>query len=172
MDAAFCFQLRWQQQQPQNRKTVAQQAKLTWNPRAARTIWENIFGTDVYGQVERLMRAVLASAALVMIADGRVNLDERKNALDALIDLPIGRYFAQFELRKSLEGILRDMKSNREASRKLALQVLAPYRKHPDARIIVAAMRRIAVVDGHVSIQEERMVEKLSQYLRGQGDVV
>lgn len=166
LDAAFGFQLRWQGQDKDKKQSDAQ--KLTWELRKPRGLWESIFGIDVYADTEGLMRACLVAAAMVLICDGRVNLDERKNTLDALIELPIGRYFAQYEVRASLETILRDFKNNRKAAEQLALQLLRPLRGTSDARIIIMAIRRAAVVDGHVSIQEERMVERITKFLRGE----
>lgn len=164
LDSEFGFQLRWKENE--SKKSI-DNLKLSWELRPARTIWEHVFGLDVYSEAESLMRACLAAAAMILISDGRVNLDERKNALDALTELPVGRYFAQYEIRIAMEQILRDFKSNRKTAEHLALSLLRPLRGTHDAKLIIMAMRRAAVVDGNVSIQEERMVEKLTHFLNG-----
>lgn len=167
LDSAFGFQLRWQGQE-NNQFTKNQ--RIDWEPRKPNDLWEQVFGTNVYQQAEHLMRACLAAAAMVLISDRRVNLDERRNALDSLTELPVGRYFAQYEIRRTLETILQDFKSNRRGAEELAINILREFRGQQDARVIVSAMRRAAIVDGHVSIQEERVVERITRFLLGNSE--
>lgn len=169
LDSAFGFQLRWQGHES-NQFTKNQ--KVVWEPRNANGWWEQIFGTNVYQQAEHLMRASLAAAAMVLISDRRVNLDERRHTLDALTELPIGRYFAQYEIRRALEVILQDFKSNRRGAEELAINILREFRGKADARVIISAMRRAAIVDGHVTIQEERVVERITRFLQGNSERV
>jgi len=154
LDAAFGFQLRWQGKS-ETAATPGHHEEMSWVPR------KNIN----YTHAEDLMRASLAAGALVMIADGRVSLEERKTAITTLMQLPIGKYFAEFEVRSTFETILRDLKQQRKESESLALRILRPLRGSYDARLVVQAMRRLAMLDGRVSIQEERMVERLTRYL-------
>jgi uncharacterized protein involved in tellurium resistance/tellurite resistance protein len=171
LDAAFDFQLRW-------RTNTAQPGTASdqdWVPPAPMNFFRKwfgiMFGSTMYNEAEDLMRASLAAAAMVMVADGQVSMDERKHVVEALMALPMGSLFAEYEVRNGLEAILRDLKNHRKPSEHLVLQLISTYRsRHDEAKTIVQAMRRAAMVDGQVNMHEERMVERLTGYLKAQGD--
>lgn len=168
LDSAFNFGLHWQKD-PQDPRDTA--SATEWVPPAQRGFWQNLldtfFGNSAYSQAEDLMRASLAAAALVMVADGHVDMAERKKVIDGVMCLPMGRLFAEFEVRSLMETILRDLKQHRKLSENLTLAVLEPFRRRGEAQIILQAMRRAAMADGAVNLAEERMVEHLTRYLRG-----
>lgn len=167
MDGAFDFRLRWQNESAHPRDAAADHE---WVPPAPLGFWRKwfgiLFGTTTYNNAEDLMMACVVAATLVMVADGRVNQQERKNAVDELMRLPVGKMFAEYEVREGMEKVLRDLKQNRAASEQLAMRLLGAFRGSQDAKMIVQAMRRCAMVDGQVNIQEERMVERLTRYLK------
>jgi len=167
LDAAFDFKLRWRKEAERPRDAASE---TEWVPAAPMGFWRKwlgiLFGTATYNEAEDLMRAALAAGAMVMVADGRVNQDDRKQVVDAVMALPVGNMFAEYEAREGLEKILRDLKDSRPAAEKLAVQLISAYRGHGEARMIVQAMRAAAMVDGQVNIQEERMVERLTKYLK------
>lgn len=170
MDQSFNFGLRWHDEQSNKRSPFNDTRELNWTP-PGQTHWHTslmnlFFGSGPYAEAEEMMRAMLTASALILIADGRVSMEERKLAVETIMQLPIGRYFAEFEVRDVLEKILLDLKLRRKASEALALRILSPMRGRPDVDLIVLGMRRIAAVDGQVSMKEERMVERLTRYLQ------
>jgi uncharacterized protein involved in tellurium resistance/tellurite resistance protein len=171
LDTAFGFQLGWQNSREQKPGThFSSTQELTWQAKPPSKLVPYIshvcFGTGAYAQAEELMQASLAAAALVLIADGRVSGEDRKLAIDAMMRLPIGKYFAEFEVRGSFDKILHDLKLQRKAAEAMILKILSPWRGRADTNIIVHGMRQIAMLDGQVSIHEERMVERLTRYLQ------
>jgi uncharacterized protein involved in tellurium resistance/tellurite resistance protein len=163
LDVAFDFGLQWADRRP---IAMGNLDTITWQPRAETGLMGKLFGPDLYAQAENLMRAALACAALVMISDGRVNLDERRHALIKLMETPLGRYFSQYDVRNALEQILVDFKHRRQASEKLARDLLKPWRGDPDAEILIQIMQVIAMADGQVSLPEERAVERIAKFLQ------
>jgi uncharacterized protein involved in tellurium resistance len=171
LDSAFDFQLGWQNEH--ERKPGAHfntPHEITWQPAPPRGVLPLIshvcFGSHTYRQAEEVMRATLAASALVLIANGRVSMDDRRHAIDAIMRLPVGRYFSEFEVRNNLDKILYDLKHQRKAAEALAIRILVGMQGRSDIKIIIYAMRQIAMLDGQVTIQEERMVERLTRYLR------
>jgi tellurite resistance protein len=176
LDTAFDFQLGWQnahEKKPGGHFNTMRE--LTWHPQAPKGMLRYFthvcFGTGAYLQAEELMRATLAAAALVLIADGRVTADARRHAIDAMMRLPIGKYFAEFEVRNSFDKILHDLKLHRKTAEAEALKLLASWKGKTDAAIIVYGMQQIAMLDGQVSIHEERMVERLTRYLQASANL-
>ncbi len=171
LDSAFDFQLGWQNAHAQKPGAhFAAPRQVTWEPRPPRGILPYLshmcFGTGAYRQAEELMRAALAAAAMVLIADGRVTTEDRKHAIDAMVRLPIGKYFSEFEVRNCFDRILHDLKINRKAAESMTLKILSAQRGRPDTDVIIYGMRQIAMLDGQVTIHEERMVERLTRYLQ------
>ncbi len=171
LDAAFDFQLRWRTNTAQPPGAASEK---DWAPPAPMNFWRKwlgiMFGSTMYNNAEDLMRAALSAAAMVMVADGQVSVEERKHVIQEVMSLPMGNMFAEYEVRNGLENILRDLKTHRKESEHLTIQLISAYRGHQDAKVIVQAMRRAAMVDGQVNIQEERMVERLTRYLKSHND--
>ena len=174
LDSAFGFQLGWQNPAG-DKKTSSYEPdrELTWTPRAPKGLLNSFlhmfFSTSTYLQAEDLMCTTLAAAALVLIADGTVTLEGRHQCVDSIVKLPIGKYFSEFEVRSALDRILVDLKQQRAPAENFIMEMLTRSRGTPDVEIIIAGMRSIAMLDGQVTIREERMVERLTRYLQATG---
>ena len=108
---------------------------------------------------DELVDAVVTAAALVAVADGRVDATERERLANFLDRDGILSVFTQTEIRRIFEHRVRELCEPKAAV--AALRQLGRHVERALARVIIDAGEEITAADGRIDLRERRILQLL-----------